>query len=140
MGSPTENENRGEEEAVVMLPFIDRTYPSIFFATAVMANAAFIGFDTDFRAKEAAASGGDEDAAASGGPSLLFIIDLVFFSIFLFELILRIAADRCPKFYYSTWNLLDLCLVVASGVDLLFIAMFAGQEAEDNAAKDVSKL
>jgi len=88
--------------------FIERGPVSAFFGGAVLFNAVFIGLDAQVR------------ASGSGSllTSMLFFGEVVFGAIFLAELMLRIYADRCPKFLFSMWNILDVFLVAASLFDL----------------------
>jgi len=87
---------------------INRGPVSLFFGGAVLASSVFIGLDTQVRA-----TGGSDSLKL-----LMFIAEFVFMAIFFVELLMRICADRCPKFLYSAWNLLDAFLVVSSVVDV----------------------
>jgi len=108
--------------------FIDRTYVQMFFGIMVVWNATMIGLDVQLRAT----------AAGQELQAMMMIFEIYFFTIFLIELIMRLIADRCPKFLASSWNLIDALLVGASGVDLLFQLAFAGEE--ESAAEDMGKL
>jgi len=58
-----------------------------------------------------------------------------FFGAFFIELILRLIADRCPKFYHSLWNLVDLGLVVFSAIDILFAVLFTSEDGSQTDAR-----
>lgn len=127
----------GDEDELDLEPveekvaFIDRSAPAGFFAGVVLANACFIGIDTDVRAT---------------GSSMFFtagtvaVADVMFLFIFTVELILRICADRCPKFFYSGWNLLDGFLVVSSGADYLMSSSGGGSGLDKMRAVRLVKL
>lgn len=117
-GGGEKKEGEGDEKPE-KVPCIEKGPVSTFFAVAVLVNAGVIGVDTHFRAIE---SNAFEDIG--------LVIDMVFFVIFFVELILRIWADRCPKFWCEVWNLLDLFLVLSSIVDLVFTFTQVGGDSD----------
>lgn len=107
---------------------IDRGPASCFFGGAVVLNAAFIGVDAQVRA-----------TGAGGGLDIMMIsVEIGFATVFLVELVLRIYADRCPKFLKSMWNLLDFFLVATSIFDLVSTFMLQGVGGEST--QDLGKL
>mmetsp|Transcript_127383 Transcript_127383/g.317981 ORF Transcript_127383/g.317981 Transcript_127383/m.317981 type:complete len:608 (+) Transcript_127383:33-1856(+) len=115
-----------EDEDEGPVYFVDRNPVQVFFGIMVIGNAFFIGFDTHLRATE----------SGNTGQSMMVIFEICFFVVFLIELILRLAADR-SKFPNNSWNLIDLVLVVGSGVDLLFELVL---RSDEGATQDMGKL
>mmetsp|Transcript_112500 Transcript_112500/g.195209 ORF Transcript_112500/g.195209 Transcript_112500/m.195209 type:complete len:886 (-) Transcript_112500:92-2749(-) len=83
------------------------------FTCIILANAVFMGVDIDVSLQ----NGGDS------GP-ILFVLQLIFYLIFLVEIVVRIYIDGRVFFRWSNWlGLLDLSLVVAGTLDYLVAAI-----------------
>mmetsp|Transcript_94720 Transcript_94720/g.230112 ORF Transcript_94720/g.230112 Transcript_94720/m.230112 type:complete len:609 (+) Transcript_94720:79-1905(+) len=121
---PAEAELKAEPE--VPQKCYDRGSVSCFFGGAVLANAVFIGMDTQVR-------------ASGANSKVMVVVEAGFMLIFLVELLLRIYADRCPKFLRSTWNLLDAFLVGISIFDVVSTFMFEAP-GESGGPQDLDKL
>lgn len=101
--------------------FIDRNSVTSFFAIAVLVNAMFLGLDVQMRASKAGA----------GWTTFMQITEMGFLVVFTLELVLRICADRCPKFLWDGWNLMDVVLVGSSMMDFIFQTVFGSEEGGD---------
>jgi len=84
----------------------------VFIAIAILANAACIGWDVDWKITNPKAD----------TPQSLIVADFVFISVFSLELLLRLFVEGWTFFYLSNqavgWNLFDTLLIVLAIVDL----------------------
>merc|ERR1719387_188597 len=60
----------------------------------------------------------------------MMAVEIFFYVLFFIEWLMRLQADRCPKWMYDKWNWLDFTLIVLSTLDL--VTLFALQEEESD--------
>jgi len=108
----------------------DSHFYEVFSATLIMANALFIGWQTQVAGREI------RDQKQSETPADL-IISIVFTVIFTIELGLRWIADGCCTFFQSDdlpWNLMDIFIVGLAIVDCMLEALNARSTMTNNIA------
>jgi len=95
--------------------FIESTPFQVCMTSAILFNAVFILFESNFRDQEG-------EPNSNYGLWIWMAMEIVFNVIFFIEMLLKMAAQSC-SYFGNTWNLFDLFLVVVGLVGLIFEAM-----------------
>lgn len=109
---------------------VQGSFFEIFFTAVVLTNAAFVGWQTQWAARNPGAQ----------PPDAFIWVQVVYAILFTVELLLRLEASRVMFFRDKrdrAWNMFDLTIVVLAVVDVSIVIVSREEDSQGNAASSL---